>query len=113
MDASHPHSDSTGFHLSMFATFVAAAASFVFVFAAAGVPPPLFNTYRGEDAITNADLGHAAVGYFGAAALALVVCGRLSDHLGRKPVAFMALGAAALACALLLGMHDPTVLIIA
>jgi hypothetical protein len=35
--------------LPRFAAFVVAACSFVFVFATAGTPIPLFNTYRVEE----------------------------------------------------------------
>ena len=39
-------------HLPRGAAFAAAASSFVFVFAAAGTPVALFNTYRVEDGVT-------------------------------------------------------------
>ena len=87
------------------AAFVVAACSFVFVFAAAGTPIPLLNTYRAEDGITKSDLGIVSVGYFVAAAIALLVFGRLSNHLGRRPVALAALASASLSCALLISMH--------
>src|SRR5215216_5602002 len=85
--------------------FLAAACSLVFVFAAAGTPIPLYNTYRAQDGITNADLGWVSVGYFVAAATSLLVLGRLSNHLGRRPVAIAALASAALSCFILIGMH--------
>src|SRR3954469_11934032 len=85
--------------------FVAAACSLVFVFAAAGTPIPLYNTYRAQDGITNADLGWVSVGYFLAAATSLLVLGSLSNHLGRRPVAIAALASAALSCLVLIGMH--------
>ena len=43
-------------HARLRRTFVAATASLVLVFAGSGTPIPLFNTYRTEDGITNADL---------------------------------------------------------
>lgn len=85
--------------------FFAAACSFVFVFSAAGTPIPLYNTYRAEDGITNAHLGIVSVGYFVAAVTSLLVFGRLSNHLGRRPVALAALTSAALACLVLIGMN--------
>jgi MFS family permease len=91
--------------LPLSAAFVVAACSLVFVFAAAGTPIPLYNTYRAEDGITNADLGWVSVGYFLAAATSLLVLGRLSNHLGRRPVAIAALASAALSCLVLVGMH--------
>jgi MFS family permease len=85
--------------------FLAAACSLVFVFAAAGTPIPLYNTYRAEDGITNAHLGIVSVGYFVAAATSLLVFGRLSNHVGRRPVALAALMSAAVACLILVGMN--------
>ena len=93
--------------------FLAAACSLVFVFAAAGTPIPLYNTYRAEDGITNADLGIVSVGYFVAAATSLLVFGRLSNHLGRRPVALAALTSAAVACMLLIGMDGVLPLLVA
>ncbi|MGJ6979061.1 MFS transporter [Aestuariimicrobium soli] len=66
------------------------------MFAASGSPIPLYERYRAATGLTTADLSVAAVTYFVAVMLALVVLGRLSDHLGRRAVA---LGAAALAAA--------------
>ena len=83
--------------------FVAATCSLVLVFAGSGTPIPLFNLYRAEDGITNADLAIVSVAYFIAAATSLLVLGRLSNHLGRKPVALAGLILAALACLILIG----------
>ena len=93
--------------------FLAAACSLVFVFAAAGTPIPLYNTYRAEDGINNVDLGIVSVGYFVAAATALLVFGRLANHLGRRPVALAALTSAAVACLLLIGMRGVLPLLVA
>jgi len=92
--------------LPLGAAFVAAACSLVLVFAAAGTPIPLYNTYRTQDGITNADLGWVSVAYFVSAATSLLVFGRLSNHLGRRPVAIAALASAALSCLILIGMHS-------
>src|SRR4051795_3082199 len=91
--------------LSFSGAFVVAACSLVLVFAAAGTPIPLYNTYRAQDGITNADLGWVSVGYFAAAATSLLLLGRLSNHLGRRPVAIAAVASAALSCLILIGMH--------
>ena len=85
----------------------------MFVFAAAGTPIPLYNTYRAEDGINNADLGIVSVGYFVAAAASLLVFGRLSNYLGRRPVGLAALVSAALACLLLIGMRGVLPLLVA
>jgi MFS family permease len=90
--------------LPLNAAFVAAACAFVLVFATAGTPIPLYNMYQAEDAITKGGLGIVSVGYFVAAATALLVLGRLSNLLGRKPVAIAALGCAAASCLVLSSM---------
>lgn len=82
--------------------FVVAACSLVLIFAAAGTPIPLYNLYRAQDGITNAGLGFISVGYFVAAAASLLLLGRLSNHLGRRPLAIMALASAALSCVTLI-----------
>jgi MFS family permease len=95
------------------AAFLAAACSLVLVFAAAGTPIPLYNIYRAEDGITNAHLGFVSVGYFLAAATSLLVFGRLSNNVGRRPVGLAALISAALACLILVGMNGVLPLLIA
>lgn len=85
------------------AAFVVAACSLILVFAAAGAPIPLFNIYRAQDGITNVDLAVASVGYFAAAAVALLAFGRLSNHIGRRPIALFALLSAGFACLVLAG----------
>ena len=95
------------------AAFLAAACSLVLVFAAAGTPIPLYNIYRAEDGITNAHLGFVSVGYFLAAATSLLVFGRLSNNVGRRPVGLAALISAALACLILVGMNGLLPLLIA
>ncbi|MBD0023415.1 MFS transporter [Gordonia pseudamarae] len=85
--------------------FAAAAASLVVVFAASGAPIPLYERYRSADGLTTGDLSIAAVTYFVAVMLALVVLGRLSDHIGRRAVA---LGAVVLAAAGSLALLDVT-----
>ncbi|NVB37655.1 MFS transporter [Pseudenhygromyxa sp. WMMC2535] len=93
-------------------TFVAASCSLVLVFAVAGTPIPLFNVYRVDNGVTNAELGVVSVAYFIAAAVALLVLGRLSNHLGRKPVALAALACAGLSCVLMIAMRGPGLLLV-
>lgn len=93
-------------HIPAIAAFAAAACSLVLVFAAAGTPIPLYNTYRAADGITNGDFALASVGYFVAAATSLLVFGRLSDHLGRRPIALAAMLSAALGCVVLMATHS-------
>jgi hypothetical protein len=70
---------------------VAVACSLVFVLATAGTAIPLYNTYRTQDGITNADLGWCSVAYFVSAATSLLVLGQLSNPLGSRLVAIAVL----------------------
>ncbi|SDH51106.1 MFS transporter [Agrococcus jejuensis] len=71
-------------------TFVVATASLLLVFAAAGTPIPHFNDYL-AGGLGQSGIAAAAVVYLAAAALALLVLGRLSDHVGRRPIALAAM----------------------
>lgn len=75
--------------------FVGATASLVAVFVASGAPIPLYERYRVADGLDTGDLSIAAVTYFVAVMIALVVLGRLSDHVGRKALAVTAVSLAA------------------
>jgi MFS family permease len=90
--------------------FVAATASLVAVFAASGSPIPLYERYRVEDGLSTLDLSIAAVSYFVAVMFALIVFGRISNHLGRKPVSLGAVGLAAAGCLVLLEVSGLPVL---
>ncbi|WES64411.1 MFS transporter [Microbacter sp. GSS18] len=85
--------------------FVVAAVGFILVFAAAGAPIPLYETYRVEDGIATGDLAFGAVAYFAGTLAALLVLGRLSDHIGRKPVVVAALLLAATGVMLMTQVH--------
>lgn len=71
-------------------TFVVATASLLLVFAAAGTPIPHFNDYL-AGGLGQSGIATAAVVYLAAAALSLLVLGRLSDHVGRRPIAIAAM----------------------
>jgi MFS family permease len=91
--------------LSIEAAFAAAAFALVLVFAAGGAPIPLYNTYRVADGLGNDVFALVSVGYFVAAAASLLTLGRLSNHLGRRPVALAALACAAAGTLVLTGVH--------
>src|SRR4051795_9179402 len=91
--------------------FVGASTSLVAVFAAAGSPIPLYETYRRADGLTAADLSLTAVAYFAGAVLALLVLGRLSNHLGRRQVTLAALVLAAAGCLVLIEVHGTGTLV--
>ena len=63
----------------------AASLALVATFAASASPIPLYNTYRAENGVTNADLSLTAVAYFVGTIAALLCLGRLANHLGRRP----------------------------
>lgn len=82
--------------------FVAATASLLSAFAASAAPIPLYGIYRAEDGLSYEDLSLTAVGYFAGAVTALLVFGRLSNHLGRRPVILLSLALAGIALLILL-----------
>lgn len=86
--------------------FTAAVMSLVAVFAASGAPIPLYERYREGNGLSTADLSLAAVAYFAAVMLTLLVLGRLSDHLGRRAVGVTAVVVAAVGCLTLLDVHN-------
>jgi MFS family permease len=86
--------------------FLSAVVSLAAAFAASAAPIPLFNTYRAEDGFTNADISLAVVAYDLPTLAALLVMGRLSNHLGRRRASIASLGLLLLGCLLLLNVHD-------
>ncbi|TDW77287.1 MFS transporter [Kribbella pratensis] len=93
--------------------FAAAVISLTAVFAAVGSTIPLFNIYRAQEGFTNADISLTVVAYSAATLSTLLFLGRLSNHLGRRPVAVTSLELLAVACLLLLSVHDIGMLIAA
>lgn len=92
--------------LSCAAAFAVASCALVLVFAAAGAPIPLYNTYRVADGLQHDAFAVVSVAYFVAAAVSLLVLGRLSNHVGRRPVSLAALACAAVGSLLLTRVHD-------
>jgi MFS family permease len=113
VDGATALSPSRRWRLPLRFSFVASASSLVLVFAAAGTPIPLFNTYRVQDGLTNANFGLLAVGLLVAAATALLVLGRLSNHLGRRPVALAAIASAVASCLILITLRGMAPLLVA
>ncbi|MET8311425.1 MFS transporter [Micromonospora sp. NPDC005173] len=83
-------------------TFISAVVSLVAAFAAVGSTIPLFNIYRAEDGFTNAGISVTVVAYSAATLTTLLVLGRLSNHLGRRPTSIASLVLLLLGCVLLL-----------
>jgi hypothetical protein len=92
-------------------TFLSGVVSLLAVFATVGTTIPLFNIYRAEDGFTNAGISLAVVAYSAATLGTLLVLGRLSNHVGRRPVAIASLGLLVLGCVLLLDVHHIGILI--
>jgi len=92
--------------------FFASTISFLMVFAASATPIPLYDIYRQEDGLTYNDLALTAVVYFIGAITALLIFGRISNHLGRKPVAFIIFALTAIATIILFDVDSATPLII-
>src|SRR4051812_48253131 len=86
--------------------FISGGVSLVAVFAAVGSTIPLFNIYRAEDGFTNAGISLTVVAYSAATLCTLLVLGRLSNHVGRRPTAIASLGLLVMGCLLLLNVHD-------
>jgi MFS family permease len=91
--------------------FVSAAVSLAAAFTAVGSTVPLFNVYRAEDGFTNAGISMTVVAYSIATISTLLVLGRLSNHVGRRPTALASLGLLLLGCLVLLNVHHIGVLI--
>ena len=86
--------------------FWGAAVALVMTYAASASPIPLYETWRSVDDLSYSDLSLSSVIYFVGAVSALLVFGRLSDYLGRKPVAVLALLLAGVASVLFLFVHS-------
>lgn len=95
------------------ATFAASTAAFALVFASAGMPIPMYGLLREQEGLTDADFAFASVGYFVSAVAALLLLGRLSNHLGRRPIVIAAIALAAAGTALLPLIHDSSLFIVA
>jgi MFS family permease len=93
--------------------FIAATFSFLMVFAASATPIPLYDIYRQDEGLTYNDLALTAVVYFVGAITSLLFFGRISDYLGRKPVALLIFGFTALATLILIDIDSASSLITA
>jgi hypothetical protein len=82
-------------------TFTTASVSLVAVCAAAGVPAPLYVVYQQTYGVSTVALTGAFAVYILPLLAALLCCGSLSDHLGRRRVAVPALLVGAVACLVL------------
>ncbi|WP_426244703.1 MFS transporter [Nocardioides sp. LHG3406-4] len=86
--------------------FASAVVSLMAAFASVGSTIPLFNIYRAEEGFTNAGISVTVVAYSAATLGTLLVLGRLSNHLGRRPTSIASLSLLMVGCLLLLDVHD-------
>jgi MFS family permease len=91
--------------------FVPAVTSLLVAFATVGATIPLFNVYRAQEGFTNGDISVTVVTYSAATLTTLLTFGRLSHHVGRRPVAIVSLLALAAGSLVLLDVHSLGVLI--
>jgi MFS family permease len=93
-------------------TFTTASVSLVAVCAAAGVPAPLYVVYQQTYGVSTVALTGAFAIYILPLLAALLCCGSLSDHLGRRRVAVPALLVGAGACLVLATVDSAAPLIV-
>jgi predicted MFS family arabinose efflux permease len=91
--------------------FASAVIALTAAFATVGSTIPLFNIYRAEDGFTTAGISLTVVAYSAATLGTLLVLGRLSNHVGRRPPAIASLGLLVVGCLLLLDVHHIGILI--
>ncbi|MBM9614148.1 MFS transporter [Desulfobulbus rhabdoformis] len=92
--------------------FISSSLSFIVLFAASATPIPLYDLYRRADGLSYSDLSLTAVVYFIGAITALLFMGRISNHLGRKPITLTSYLLTALACLILMKVDSATPLIV-
>jgi MFS family permease len=106
------HSGWRSLQLPLWVSFVAASLSFTAIFVASASPIPLYEIYHRTSGVTKTELSLTAVAYFVAAVTALLVFGRLSNHLGRRLISIVALLLTACGCLVLTDVHGPALLIL-
>ena len=93
-------------------TFTTASVALVAVCAAAGVPAPLYVVYQQTYGVSTVALTGAFAIYILPLLAALLCCGSLSDHVGRRRVAVPAILVGAVACLILASVDSATPLIV-
>lgn len=82
--------------------FLVSTASLVACFAGSSSVIPLYNTYRVENGLTNADVALTVVTYFVGTMSALLLLGRISNYVGRRRASVLALALVAAGCVVML-----------
>jgi hypothetical protein len=93
-------------------SFTTVSVALVVVCAAAGVPAPLYVVYQRTDGVSTVALTAAFAIYILPLLAALLCCGSLSDHVGRRRVAVPAILVGAVACLVLASVHSAAPLIV-
>ena len=88
------------------------SAALVLIGAAAGAPAPLFGLYQQRFGVTDADLTASLAIYIVPAALALLMFGRLSNHIGRRPVGLMSMASGIAGLLVLAGVNGVALLLV-
>ena len=73
------------------AALASVSAALVLIGAAAGAPAPLYGLYQERFGITDGDLTASLAIYIVPAAIALLIFGRLSNHIGRRSVSLLSM----------------------
>ena len=82
--------------------FIIATVAFVSVFAASAVPVPLYSAYQAQFGLSNMDLTIMLLAYLAGVISMLLVFGRVSNAVGRKPIVRIALASSLIGCVLLM-----------
>lgn len=98
-------------HLPRPAALAIVSAALVLIGAAAGSPAPLFGLYQQNFGITDAGLTASLAIYIAPAALALLMFGRLSNHIGRRAVSLASMGFGIAGLLVLTGVDGLTLLL--
>lgn len=91
---------------------IAAAISLSVVYAASSAPIPLYKIFSQNIGLTNAELSMTAVAYFFGTLIALLMFGRISDYLGRRPVSLVTLGMAVMGCLIFFDLNNLSIFLI-
>ena len=91
--------------------FIGATCSLLVIYAASSAPIPLLNTYLQTLNLTSGDLSMTAVAYFFGCVISLLTFARVSNYLGRRPVALATLALAAIACLIFIYVQNASMLL--
>ncbi|NUP73698.1 MAG: MFS transporter [Sinomonas sp.] len=91
--------------------FASAVVALLESLATVGSTIPLFNIYRAQDGFNSADISLTVVAYSVGTLGTLLVTGRLSNYVGRRPVSIASLGFLLLGTLTLLNVHHIGILI--